>query len=173
MTTPSLSLPLCSLLLLLPLSLSQLAYDLPPLNPRLDKAYIALQALKHSITSDPKNLTGDWWGPHRLHGPFPSVVLDIPSLKYLDVRFNDFAGNVPDRLFDLKLDAVFVNNNNFQYALPENIGNSTVSVLVLANTRLTGCIPRSIGNMAETLNQIVLLNSNLSSCLPPEIGRLT
>lgn len=249
MTTQNLSLSFC-LLLLLPLSLSQPTYELPPLNPRLEKAYVALQALKHSITSDPKNLTADWLGPHvcnytgvfcapapddpdiltvagldlnhgqisgtlpedlgllcdlallhlnsnrftgglpsslhllrvlheldvsnnRLHGPFPSVVLDIPSLKYLDIRFNGFTGNVPDRLFDLKLDAVFVNNNNFQYTLAENIGNSTVSVLVLANIRLAGCIPRSIGNMAGTLNQIVLLNSNLSSCLPPEIGRLT
>ncbi|KAJ0982469.1 hypothetical protein J5N97_010724 [Dioscorea zingiberensis] len=220
------------------------------LNPRLDKAYIALQAFKHAIVSDPKNFTGDWCGPHvcnytgvycapapddkhiytvagidlnhgnisgclpddlglltdlallhinsnlfsgtlpesfsslkllfeldasnnLLSGPFPSVVLKLPSLKFLDIRFNSFHGDVPKEAFDLKLDAFFVNDNNFQFSLPENIGNSPVSVLVVANNQLiNGCLPRSLANMSQTLNEIIIQNSNLSSCIPPELGNL-
>ncbi|KAM0951859.1 putative leucine-rich repeat-containing, plant-type, leucine-rich repeat domain superfamily [Dioscorea sansibarensis] len=220
-----------------------------PLNPRLDKAYIALQAFKHSITSDPKNFTGDWCGPHvcnytavycapalddpdiytvagidlnhanisgelpedlglltdlalfhlnsnqfcgtlpesfsdlkllyeldvsnnLLSGPFPSVVLKLPSLKYLDLRYNSFDGDVPKDVFNLNLDAFFINNNNFTFTLPANIGHSPVSVLVVASNQLNGCLPLSIANMSKTLNEIIIQNSNLSSCIPPEYGQL-
>ena len=43
-----------------------------------------------------------------------------------------------------------------------NLGNSPVSVLVLANNNLGGCIPGSIGNMGKTLNEIILMNDNLT-----------
>ncbi|KAJ1423844.1 Leucine-rich repeat-containing N-terminal, plant-type [Sesbania bispinosa] len=221
----------------------------PQLNPRLSKAYTALQAWKHSITSDPKNFTSNWRGPHvcnytgiycapapddphmytvagidlnhgniagslpeelglltdlalfhinsnrfcgslpssfsNLHllfeldisnnqfsGPFPEVVLCLPSLKFLDIRFNGFQGNVPSRLFDLKLDALFINNNKFQFSLPENFGNSPASVVVFANNDLKGCIPSSLAKMKDTLNEIIIMNSGLRGCLPAEIGDL-
>ncbi|KAJ6958696.1 hypothetical protein NC653_040370 [Populus alba x Populus x berolinensis] len=78
-------------------------------------------------------------------GKFPKVVLSLPSLKYLDLRFNEFE---------------------------ENLGNSPVSVLVLANNNLGGCIPGSIGKMGKTLNEIILMNDNLTGCFPPKIGML-
>ncbi|KAK7391072.1 hypothetical protein VNO78_19410 [Psophocarpus tetragonolobus] len=228
---------------------SHTSSPLPPLNPRLSKAYIALQAWKHRITSDPKNFTSNWCGPHvcnytgiycapapddphiytvagvdlnhaaisgslpqelglltdlslfhinsnrfcgslpksfgQLHllheldisnnqfsGPFPEVVLCIPSLKYLDIRFNKFHGHVPSRLFDLKLDALFINNNKFNFSLPDNLGNSTVSVIVFANNDLKGCLPSSLAKMKGTLNEIIITNSGLTGCLPSEIGDL-
>ncbi|KAE8694817.1 hypothetical protein F3Y22_tig00110770pilonHSYRG00013 [Hibiscus syriacus] len=43
-------------------------------------------------------------------GEFPYVVLYLPSLKYLDIRFNQFSGRIPSQLFDLKLDALFFND---------------------------------------------------------------
>ncbi|XP_077247322.1 leucine-rich repeat extensin-like protein 6 [Tasmannia lanceolata] len=222
----------------------------PPLfNPRLQQAFIALQAWKLLITSDPNNLTSNWYGPnvcsyngvfcapapdnpntivvagidlnhgnitgslpeelglltdlalfhinsnsfcgtipksfHNLHllleldlsnnlfsGRFPPVLLSLPSLKYLDIRFNQFEGAVPDALFDLNLDAIFINNNGFRFTLPENIGNSPVSVLVLANNKLNGCLPPSLEKMAGTLNEVILLNTGITGCVPPEIGSL-
>ncbi|GER31045.1 leucine-rich repeat (LRR) family protein [Striga asiatica] len=107
-------------------------------------------------------------------GEFPQVFLSLPSLKFLDIRFNQFQGNVPSGLFDLKLDALFINNNNFQLALPTSLGNSTVSVLVLANNNFqSSCLPTGIGNMAGTLQEIVLTNAGLGGCLPDEVGLLT
>ena len=47
-------------------------------------------------------------------------------------------------------------------AISGNLGNSLVSVLVLANNNLGGCIPGSIGNMGKTLNEIILMNDNLT-----------
>ncbi|KAL6646971.1 hypothetical protein ACP70R_014408 [Stipagrostis hirtigluma subsp. patula] len=218
-------------------------------NPRLQRAYVALQALKRAITDDPKNLTRSWCGPdvcayfgvfcaaalddphaltvagldlnhgdlagtfpeelgllsdlallhlnsnrfagglpeslpklrllheldvsnNRLSGGFPQHILCLPNVKYVDLRFNNLCGAVPPAIFDKPLDALFINNNHFDFELPENLGNSPASVIVLANLRLRGCLPPSIGRMAGTLNELVVLNTGLRSCIPQEVGWL-
>ncbi|XP_047085171.1 leucine-rich repeat extensin-like protein 6 [Lolium rigidum] len=110
-----------------------------------------------------------------LSGAFPSFLTSLPSLKYLDLRFNDFDGQLPPAVFgrQLSLDALFANDNRFNVSLSSGgITNSTASVIVLANTALAGCLPPSIGDMADTLVELVLLNTSISSCIPPEIGKL-
>ncbi|KAG8367404.1 hypothetical protein BUALT_Bualt16G0068400 [Buddleja alternifolia] len=199
-------------------------------NPRLRTAYIALQAWKKAILSDPLNLTSNWVGSdvcnytgvfcapaldnpsirtvagidlnhgdiagylpeelglltdlelkvlfeldlsnNRFAGKFPYVVLSLPKLIYLDIRFNEFEGTVPPQLFDKPLDAIFINHNRFAFELPDNFGNSPVSVIVLAHNKFHGCVPASLGNMSN-LNEIILMNNGLRSCLPPEIGLLS
>lgn len=218
-------------------------------NPRLQQAYVALQALKRAITDDPKNLTRGWCGPdvcayfgvfcaaspddphaqtvagldlnhgdlagtfpeelglltdlallhlnsnrfagtlpeslpklHRLHeldvsnnrlsGGFPQHILCLPAVRYVDIRFNNLCGPVPPAIFDKPLDALFLNDNHFDFELPETLGNSPASVIVLANLRLRGCIPQSVGRMAGTLNELVVLNAGLRSCIPQEVGWL-
>ncbi|MCD9646576.1 hypothetical protein HAX54_036512 [Datura stramonium] len=100
-----------------------------------------------------------------LVGPFPMVVLLMPSLKYLDLRFNNFEGAVPSELFDKDLDALFLNDNRFTFTIPDTLGNSSASVIVFANNKFTGCIPSTIGKMTN-LDEIVLLNNDLAGCLP-------
>ncbi|CAL5322081.1 unnamed protein product [Camellia sinensis] len=200
-------------------------------NPRLRTAYIALQAWKEAIFSDPQNLIADWVGfdvcnyttsisttatspgtsrrssnssqisdcftstriasavvPHkfknlkllfeldlsnnRFAGKLPQVVLKLSSLKFLDLRFNEFEGNVSKELFDKDLDAIFINHNRFQFELPNNFGNTPVSVIVMANKKFHGCVPASLGNMSKTLNEIILMQNGLRSCLSAETGLL-
>ncbi|CAI9760241.1 unnamed protein product [Fraxinus pennsylvanica] len=57
-------------------------------------------------------------------------------------------------------------------AFSRSVGNSLISILVLANNNLGGCIPVSIGKMGKTLNELILMNNNLTGCLPPGIGIL-
>ncbi|WZZ57338.1 hypothetical protein YC2023_057445 [Brassica napus] len=108
---------------------------------------------------------------NRFVGKFPNVVLSLPSLKFLDLCFNEFEGKIPSKLFDRKLDAIFLNHNRFPFGIPENMGNSPVSALVLADNDLGGCIPGSIGQMGKTLNELIFSNDNLTGCLP-QIGNL-
>ncbi|KAI4322695.1 hypothetical protein L6164_022365 [Bauhinia variegata] len=220
-----------------------------PLNPRLYRAFLALQAWKRVIYSDPKNFTHNWVGHsvcnytgvycapapddpkltvvagidlnfadmagflpeefgllsdlallhlnsnrfcgilpttlsnltllyeldlsnNRFVGTFPMVVLSLCSLKYLDIRFNEFEGPLPPQLFNKSFDAVFVNNNWFTSAIPSNLGQSSASVLVFANNKFGGCVPESIVNLADTLEELVLINISLSGCLPQEVGFL-
>ncbi|URD93699.1 Retrotransposon protein [Musa troglodytarum] len=84
-----------------------------------------------------------------LAGPFPDVVLYLPSLCYLNLRINEFEGAMPPELFDKDLDAIFLNHNRFH-----------------------GCLPASLDNMSRTLNEIILMNNGLNSCFPPEIDLL-
>ncbi|KAJ8431401.1 hypothetical protein Cgig2_004433 [Carnegiea gigantea] len=240
-------LPLSFLSLLL-LALPSPSHQVP--NPRLQNAFIALQAWKKAMTSDPLNFTSNWHGPHvcsyngvfcapapddgyvmtvagvdlnhaniagtlpkelglltdlalfhlnsnrfsgsiphtfkkwtrifefdisnnKFYGEFPNVLLYLPSLKFLDLRYNYFEGPLPSALFDLKLDALFLNNNNFKSKFPKNIGNSPVSVAVLAHNNLPGCIPPTISKMSKTLNELILIDVGLKACLPQELGKLT
>nr|CAD1825858.1 unnamed protein product [Ananas comosus var. bracteatus] len=55
---------------------------------------------------------------------------------------------------------------------PRQLGDSPASIVVLAHNKLGGCIPPSIGRMADTLNEIVLLDDGLAACVPPEVGLL-
>ncbi|KAK4799658.1 hypothetical protein SAY86_025023 [Trapa natans] len=218
-------------------------------NVRLKMAYIALQAWKKAIYSDPFNTTKNWVGPNvcayngvfcapamddstlsvvagvdlnhadiagylpselghltdaalfhlnsnrfcgiipqslsklrlihefdvsnnRFVGPFPSsVVLSWPSVKYIDLRYNDFEGKLPPELFEKDLDALFLNNNRFSSTIPDTLGSSTVSVVTFGNNNFNGCIPHTIGKMAN-LNEIAFLNNNMSGCFPEELGYL-
>lgn len=218
-------------------------------NPRLQQAYIALQAWKLVIYSDPNNFTSNWVGPsvcsykgvyctaalndpnikvvagidlnlaniagslpdelglltdlallhlnsnrfcgiipesfanltllfeldlsnNRFVGPFPTVVLSLPSLKFLDIRFNEFEGALPPDVFKRGLDAIFINNNLFTSVIPSTIGASPASVVVFANNMLGGCLPPSIANLADSLEELLLFNTSLTGCLPQEIGFL-
>lgn len=99
--------------------------------------------------------------------------MELQSLVYLDLRFNFFTGPIPAGLFNKKeMDAIFVNNNFFEDKIPDNLGNSPVSVVSFANNKLTGSIPSSVGNMAQRLNEVLFLNNALSGCLPEETGML-
>lgn len=217
-------------------------------NERLRRAFIALQAWKKAMYSDPMNITSNWFGPNvcgykgvycaqaiddpklkvvagidlnhadiagylpvelglmidvalihlnsnrfcgivpeslseltLMHefdvsnnwfvGDFPKVVLSWRSVKYIDLRFNNFEGCLPPELFEKDLDALFLNDNRFTCNIPETIGKSTVSVVTFANNKFEGCIPRSIGKMSN-LDEIIFSNNNLGGCFPQEIGLL-
>ena len=67
---------------------------------------------------------------NRFVGGFPSVVLKLPNLKYLDIRYNDFEGPLPPKLFENDLDAIFMNNNRFTSIIPDTLGKSKASVVI-------------------------------------------
>uniref|UniRef100_A0A0E0K2F0 Leucine-rich repeat-containing N-terminal plant-type domain-containing protein n=1 Tax=Oryza punctata TaxID=4537 RepID=A0A0E0K2F0_ORYPU len=69
--------------------------------------------------------------------------------------------------------ALLLNHNNISGSLPANIGFSKLSYLALANNKLTGPIPPSIGRLQDTLREVLLRNNQFSGCLPHELGKLT
>ncbi|KAJ6419003.1 hypothetical protein OIU84_029164 [Salix udensis] len=167
----------------------------PTSNQRLHQAYIGLQAWRRVIYSDPNNFTTNWVGPDvcsykgiyctaSIDDPKISVVagidlnfadiavLSLPMLNYLDLRYNEFEGPLPPQLFQKKIDAIFVNNNRFTSAVPAFLGGTSASVVVIANNNLEGCLPPSIANSADSLEELLLINTSLTGCLPPEVGYL-
>lgn len=69
-------------------------------NPRLRRAYIALEALKKAIYSDPLNTTSNWEGPDvcEYTGVFCSPALDDPKVSVvagIDLNHANIAGYLP------------------------------------------------------------------------------
>uniref|UniRef100_A0A0D9W6W0 Leucine-rich repeat-containing N-terminal plant-type domain-containing protein n=1 Tax=Leersia perrieri TaxID=77586 RepID=A0A0D9W6W0_9ORYZ len=106
--------------------------------------------------------------------PFPTDVLKLKNATFVDIRFNNFYGDLPGGVFCSfpQVQAIFVNNNQFSGTLPDNIGDSPVNYLSLANNKFTGEIPKSIARMANTLFEVLFLGNKLSGCLPYELGLL-
>ncbi|KAJ8637821.1 hypothetical protein MRB53_012088 [Persea americana] len=107
-----------------------------------------------------------------MSGPFPAAVLSISNLNFLDLRFNSFSGSIPPQLFTLKLEELFINDNDFTQPLPVDLWKSPVNYITLANNRFIGGIPCGVGSAAETLVEVLLLNNKLTGCLPYEVGLL-
>ncbi|KAF3435448.1 hypothetical protein FNV43_RR22537 [Rhamnella rubrinervis] len=109
---------------------------------------------------------------NKLTGDFPREVVGASKLTFLDLRFNSFSGSVPPQVFNLDVDVLFINNNNFATTLPDNLGSTPALYLTFAKNKFYGPIPRSIGRASKTLREVLFLNNKLSGCLPYEIGYL-
>ncbi|KDP33774.1 hypothetical protein JCGZ_07345 [Jatropha curcas] len=101
---------------------------------------------------------------NRFSGSIPSSFKDLTSLQELDLR------PIPDDLFNLRLDAIFLNNNQFNGQIPQNLGNSPASVINLANNKFSGSLPASFGLMSSKLKEILFLNNQLTGCIPQGVG---
>lgn len=109
---------------------------------------------------------------NQFSGPFPAAVLGMNGLTFLDIRFNSFAGSVPAEIFTQNLEILFINNNNFMQILADNIANTHIVFLTLANNNFKGPIPSAILKAMSSLTEVLLLNDQLTGCLPYEIGFL-
>ena len=91
--------------------------DAPLVNERLKKAYVALQAWKEAIYSDPLNTTGNWVGEDvcSYNGVFCAPAIDDPTLNVVagvDLNNADIAGHLPEELGNLSDIALFHINSN-------------------------------------------------------------
>ncbi|PKU61847.1 uncharacterized protein At4g06744 [Dendrobium catenatum] len=109
---------------------------------------------------------------NKFSGEFPTAVLPLSNLSFLDLRFNHFAGVVPPSIFLIQLGFLFLNNNLFSQPLPADLGRTGAAYLTLANNGFTGGIPASICEANATLIEVLFLGNQLSGCLPAEIGQL-
>ncbi|KAL6533895.1 Leucine-rich repeat extensin-like protein 7 [Orobanche hederae] len=117
-------------------------------NPRLKNAYIALQAWKEAILSDPNNITADWVGPDPC--AYTGVICwpapDNPcerTVAGIDVNHADIAGHLPHELGLLYDLAVFhLNSNRFCGTIPQSLTNLyRLHELDLSNNRFAGKFP--------------------------------
>ncbi|KAG9459316.1 hypothetical protein H6P81_003824 [Aristolochia fimbriata] len=120
-------------------------------NPRIRSAYIALQAWKQAILSDPMNLTGDWVGSDVCNytAVFCSPSLDQPSLRTvagIDLNHADIAGYLPEELGLLADLALFhINSNRFCGTVPHKFARlKLLYELDLSNNRFAGRFPNVV-----------------------------
>ncbi|KAL6657657.1 hypothetical protein ACP70R_005437 [Stipagrostis hirtigluma subsp. patula] len=104
-------------------------------------------------------------------GIVTSGVLRLPLLARLDLSFNEFSGELPTEVADMKsLKYLMLAFNQFSGGIPPAYGRLTeLQALDLSHNELSGEIPASIGNLTSLL-WLMLANNQLSGEIPPEIG---
>ncbi|TVU38106.1 hypothetical protein EJB05_11460 [Eragrostis curvula] len=107
-------------------------------------------------------------------GIVTSGVLRLPQLARLDLSFNEFSGELPQEVADMKsLKYLMLACNNFSGEIPQAYGRlGELQALDLSYNKLTGAIPASVGNLTSLL-WLMLAGNQLSGEIPPEIGNCT
>ncbi|GKE38417.1 leucine-rich repeat extensin-like protein 4, partial [Tanacetum coccineum] len=125
-------------------------------NPRLRNAYIALQAWKLAILSDPNNLTSDWVGSDvcSYTGIFCAPAPDnktILTVAGIDLNHGDIAGYLPEELGLLTDLALFhINSNRFCGSIPKKFSKLKILFeLDISNNRFAGKFPYVVLNLPK------------------------
>ncbi|KAG6496944.1 hypothetical protein ZIOFF_044824 [Zingiber officinale] len=144
-------------------------------NPRLRRAYVALQAWKDAIYSDPKNFTGDWVGPDicSYNGVVCASGLDDSSVNVVagvDLNGGDIAGYLPAELGLLNDTALFhINSNRFCGVIPESFSQLKIlHEFDVSNNRFVGPFPKVVLQLSS-LRYLDLRFNDFEGALPPEL----
>ncbi|KAL8262322.1 hypothetical protein R6Q59_026371 [Mikania micrantha] len=108
-----------------------------------------------------KNLTVMKLGSCNLIGTFPNKVLQLQKLQILDFSFNkNLYGPLPDFPVGGSLASLVLSNTKFSGVIPESIGNlQNLSWIELSDSNFSGQIPKSLQNLAQ-LEHIDLSSNN-------------
>ncbi|XP_054813389.1 LRR receptor-like serine/threonine-protein kinase EFR [Prosopis cineraria] len=158
---------------------------------------LALRAFRFSVR-DPYNHLDDWtnsssicnwlgvtcdynYGTVRildlsemsLKGTLPSQIGNLSFLVKLDLHSNNFYGELPKELFQLrKLKILNLSYNAFNGVIPTWIGSlSALQHLILNNNSFDGVIPSSISNLSK-LESLECRSNFIKGSIPFEIVRL-
>ncbi|XP_051125977.1 leucine-rich repeat extensin-like protein 4 [Andrographis paniculata] len=144
-------------------------------NHKLRQAYVALQAWKHVIYSDPSNFTSNWRGPNVCNytGVYcaPSIndaaVLVVAGI---DLNHADVAGLLPDELGLLSdLALIHLNSNRFCGILPRTISKlSLLFELDLSNNRFVGPFPDVVLSL-PSLRYLDIRFNEFEGRVPPQL----
>ncbi|KAF8007985.1 hypothetical protein BT93_K1853 [Corymbia citriodora subsp. variegata] len=144
-------------------------------NPRLYQAYIALQAWKRVIYSDPRNFTTNWSGLSVCNytGVYCAKALDDPKTQVvagIDLNHADIAGLLPEELGHLAdLALLHLNSNRFCGVLPQSLANlALLYELDLSNNRFVGPFPSVVLSM-PSLHYLDIRYNEFEGSLPPEL----
>jgi hypothetical protein len=144
-------------------------------NSRLRRAYIALQAWKKAIYSDPFNTTGNWVGANvcAYNGVFCAPALDDPQLSVVagvDLNNADLAGFLPAELGLMTDLALFhINSNRFCGIIPKSFSKLVLLYeFDVSNNRFVGSFPKVVLSM-PALKYLDLRYNDFEGHLPPEV----
>ncbi|KAJ7010247.1 leucine-rich repeat receptor-like serine/threonine-protein kinase BAM3 [Populus alba x Populus x berolinensis] len=111
-------------------------------------------------------------GQNYLTGSIPSGFLYLPELSLMELQNNYLSGQVPQQISKTPSNLAQMNlaDNRLSGPLPASIGNfSNLQILLLGGNRFTGEIPSQIGQLKNVFTLDISRN-NLSGNIPPEIG---
>ncbi|XP_028800005.1 putative receptor-like protein kinase At3g47110 [Neltuma alba] len=122
------------------------------------------------------------WG-NKLSGKIPNSISNASKLTILELEHNNFEGVLPSTLGHLRyLESLWVHYNNFTIIDNSNSETSFFSslsncrhlkTLILSNNPLHTKLPKSIGNLSDSLQTLMIDFCGLNGNIPSEIGNLS
>ena len=130
----------------------------------LDSSLLKLRSLS-SIRLDHNNFSS---------APVPDFLANFLNLSQLRLSSCGLNGTVPEKIFQVRTLQILDLSNNMllQGSLPEFPQGGSLETLVLSNTKFSGILPNSIGNL-KRLTTIELRDCDFRGAIPNSMADLT
>ncbi|KAL3643560.1 hypothetical protein CASFOL_014375 [Castilleja foliolosa] len=107
-----------------------------------------------------------------LAGVLPPSLAKLPQIKIVDISSNYLKGTIPPEWASTKLEYLAVAVNRLSGPIPRYLGNITTLVALSLETNMfTGAIPAELGKLTN-LVILILSANNLTNMLPIELKNL-
>lgn len=108
-----------------------------------------------------------------LAGVLPASLAKLPYLKIIDLNRNYLSGTIPPEWASTKLELMAISNNRLSGHVPKYIGNMASLVKLSLETNLfNGSLPAELGNLVN-LQMLILSANNFTGEWPVELNNLT
>ncbi|GLT38035.1 hypothetical protein SLA2020_123060 [Shorea laevis] len=108
-----------------------------------------------------------------LQGTLPSELVRLPYLQQIDLSRNYLGGAIPPEWGSMQLVNISLLGNRLTGPIPKEIGNiSTLTDLVVEINQLSGALPPELGKLTS-IKRLLLTSNNFTGELPATFARLT
>ncbi|XP_040930892.1 receptor-like protein 6 [Gossypium hirsutum] len=109
----------------------------------------------------------------QLQGEFPSEIIQLPYLEYLDLSSNSVTGYLPNSNWSSEIRLLDLSFTDVRGSIPASLANLTkITSLLLYASNFEGQIPDVFGNL-NGLTTLHFFGCNFSGQIPPSIFNLT
>ncbi|CAF2101399.1 probable leucine-rich repeat receptor-like serine/threonine-protein kinase At3g14840 isoform X1 [Brassica rapa] len=108
-----------------------------------------------------------------LNGSLPKEFAELPFLQEIDLSRNFLNGSIPPEWGALPLEKLSLLGNRITGPIPKEIGNITsLIILTLEFNQISGKLPSELGNLSN-INRMLLSSNYLSGDIPSTFSKLT
>ncbi|QCD76914.1 brassinosteroid insensitive 1-associated receptor kinase 1 [Vigna unguiculata] len=107
-----------------------------------------------------------------LPGTLPPQLAKLPFLREVDFAYNCFTGSIPEEWASMKLTSISLLVNRLSGEIPKHLGNFTaLTYLMLEANQFSGAVPPELGKLIN-LQTLVLSSNQLTGNLPLTLAGL-
>ncbi|CAJ1962039.1 unnamed protein product [Sphenostylis stenocarpa] len=107
-----------------------------------------------------------------LPGTLPPQLAKLPFLREVDFAYNCFTGSIPEEWASMKLASISLLVNRLSGEIPKHLGNiTTLTYLMLEANQFSGAVPPELGKLIN-LQTLVLSSNQLTGNLPLTLAGL-